>query len=95
MRIGWVGLALICVVLMFLFPVGSGSFSATHGPATALRAKKAAALLLLNLTILVAGILTVACGSILNLCDAPLAALPHPNAAQNSELPALTCVLLC
>jgi hypothetical protein len=93
MRIGLIGLALICVMVMFLFPVGSGPFSATHGPATAFRAKRAA--VLSRLELLLAAILIVACGSILSLGQVALAALPGSNAARTSTLPALICVLLC
>ena len=93
MRTGLAGLALICVMSIFLFPVGSGPFSATHGPATAFRAKRAA--LLLSLTLLVAAILTVACASLFSLCHVALATLPDASAAQISKPPALTCVLLC
>ena len=50
----------LCIGATFLFPVGSGPFSVTHGPATALRAKRAA--LLLAFSILVAALLT--CSSI-------------------------------
>jgi hypothetical protein len=95
MRSGWVGVALMCIMLIFLFPAGNGPFAATHGPATALRAKQAAALLLLGLTILVAAILPVARGAILSLCHLPVAALPHPSATQNSVSAPLTCVWLC
>jgi hypothetical protein len=35
-KFGWV--FAITVVLLFLFPLPSGSFTATHGPTTALRA---------------------------------------------------------
>ena len=93
MRTGLVGLALICVVLIFLFPVGQGPFSATHGPATALRAQRAA--LLLILTVILSAILIVAHGAILSLCHPTVGALPHPSAAQNSQFRALTSVLLC
>lgn len=35
-------LTLVCVVGMFLFPAAIGSFAATHGPVTAMRASKQA-----------------------------------------------------
>ncbi len=40
-------LGLLCVTGLFLFPAAWGSFTATHGPATALRAKRFCALLFL------------------------------------------------
>ena len=95
MRSGFVGVALICVMSIFLFPMGNGPFSATHGPATAFRAKQAAALLLLGLTFLVVGILRVAFGPILRLCDVPVAALSPPCATAHSGPSAVTSVLLC
>jgi len=93
MRTGLAGLALICVMAMFLFPLGNGPFPATHGPATAFRAKRAA--LLLSLTILVAAILIVACASLFSLFRVALATLPEASLAQSPKPPALTCVLLC
>jgi hypothetical protein len=36
-----------CVLLIFLFPANTGPFPVVHGPATALRAKHAADLILL------------------------------------------------
>jgi hypothetical protein len=95
MRSGWIGVALICVMSIFLFPVGNGPFSATHGPATAFRAKQSAALLLLSLCILLVGILTVACRAIRSLCDVPVAALSLPSATPNSGASTVTRVLLC
>jgi hypothetical protein len=43
---------MIFIVTLLLFPAAHGSFAATHGPVTALRAVQAAALLLLALTCL-------------------------------------------
>jgi hypothetical protein len=93
MRTGLAGVALICVMSIFLFPVGNGPFSATHGPATAFRAKRAT--VLLSLRLFVAAILTVACAWLFRLCPVALATLPDASAARVSKLPALTCVLLC
>lgn len=36
-------LAVVCVLTIFLFPVGQGPYSAVHGPASALEASRAAA----------------------------------------------------
>jgi hypothetical protein len=93
MRTGLIGLALICVIVMFLFPAGAGPFSATHGPATAFRAKRVA--FLSRLYLLVVAILTVACGSILSLCQVALVALPDSTTTRTSALLAFVCVLLC
>lgn len=40
-------LAVVFVVLVFLFPAGHGPYPTTHGPVTALRALRAAVLMLL------------------------------------------------
>lgn len=93
MRAVWAVVVLICVMLMFLFPAGNGPFPAKYGPATPLRAKRAA--LLINISILVAAILTSACGAMLSFCRATASALPQPKAAQKPDLAVLGCVLLC
>jgi len=93
MRKGWVGVALICVISVFLFPAGNGPFSATHGPATALRAKRAA--LFLTLAILAAAMLTLASRANLSMCVIALAALSYASGVRNSSLLRLTSVLLC
>jgi len=38
---------LVGITVLFLFPLQAGSFTATHGPATAMRAKRLCSLLLL------------------------------------------------
>ncbi len=93
MRVALAGVALISVVLIFFFPAGSGPFSARYGPATALRGKRAA--FLLNVSIFLSSIFVLACGRFLSLCRLSMAALPDTNPATSSELPALSCVLLC
>ena len=45
-RYSWTSLVLAGVLLMFFCPLPRGSFQATHGPATALRASRAALLTL-------------------------------------------------
>ena len=40
---------LLGITILFLFPLQGGSFTATHGPATALRAKHLYSLLLLSM----------------------------------------------
>jgi hypothetical protein len=52
----------ICVGITFLLHLGSGPFSVTHGPATALRAKRTA--FLLAFSMLVAALLTASRGYI-------------------------------
>lgn len=41
--------AVLCVLLLFLFPLVSGPFPVTHGPATALRARRFSLLLLFGI----------------------------------------------
>ncbi|MFZ3343455.1 MAG: hypothetical protein WA609_06070 [Terriglobales bacterium] len=36
-------LAVVCILTIFLFPVGQGPYSAVHGPASALEAARASA----------------------------------------------------
>lgn len=45
--------ALVCVLLLFFFPLTQGNFQSTHGPVTALRAKR-------NLLVLVFSIISAA-----------------------------------
>jgi hypothetical protein len=92
MRSGLAGVALVCVMSIFLFPGVTGPFPATHGPATALRAKRAS--FILTVCIVIAGIFTVA-ARLVGHCRAKLATLCDPLAAQSSGPPALSCVLLC
>ena len=47
--------AIVCVLLLFFFPLAHGSFQSTHGPVTALRSKRS--LLLLFLAIVQAALL--------------------------------------
>ncbi|HEY6972285.1 MAG TPA: hypothetical protein VJA94_23940 [Candidatus Angelobacter sp.] len=48
----------VCVLLMFFFPLPHGNFQSTHGPTTALRSKRA--LVALVLTIITAALRTFA-----------------------------------
>src|SRR5215469_12417109 len=41
--------AVVCVLLMFLFPLPYGNFQSTHGPVTALRSTRAFLLLLFSM----------------------------------------------
>ncbi len=43
--------AAICVLALFFFPLVHGPFQATHGPTTALRAKRAFLILLLTIAL--------------------------------------------
>jgi hypothetical protein len=51
---------LLSITLLFLFPLHWGSFTATHGPATALRAKRLGFLLLAVIACLAARFSTLA-----------------------------------
>ena len=48
----------VCVLLMFFFPLPHGNFQSTHGPTTALRSKRA--LVVLVLTMITAALRTFA-----------------------------------
>jgi hypothetical protein len=81
---------LLGITILFLFPLQWGSFTATHGPATALRAKHLCLLLLLS----------IACLAV-RVSKFPVA-LQAPRALANfspTDLllspPKLTCSLLC
>ena len=50
--------AVVCVLLMFFFPLPHGNFQSTHGPTTAMRAKRA--LVMLVLTMIAAALRTFA-----------------------------------
>lgn len=39
----------LCVLLLFFFPLAHGNFQSTHGPVTALRAKRSLALLFFSM----------------------------------------------
>ena len=41
--------AVVCVLLLFLFPLTHGSFQETHGPTTAFRARKAFVILVISI----------------------------------------------
>jgi len=41
--------AVVCVLLMFLFPLAQGNFQSTHGPVTALRSMRAFFLLVFSM----------------------------------------------
>jgi len=81
---------LVGITVLFLFPLQAGSFTATHGPATAMRAKRFCSLLLLIVAALA-----------LQFSKSPVA-LQAPRAL-TSSIPAylslsplkLTCSLLC
>lgn len=40
---------LLCVLLLFFFPLAHGNFQSTHGPVTALRAKRNSVLLVFSI----------------------------------------------
>ena len=48
--------AIVCTLAIFLFPAVSGPYPIVHGPATALRAMRAWLLLLIALTLALAGL---------------------------------------
>lgn len=48
---GWV--LMLTVLMLFLFPLSSGSFTATHGPTTAMRSLMAAQTLLATIALFV------------------------------------------
>ena len=39
----------VCVLLLFFFPLAQGNFQSTHGPVTALRAKRSVTVLLFTI----------------------------------------------
>lgn len=41
--------AVVCVLLLFFFPLAQGNFQSTHGPVTALRAKRSVTILLFTI----------------------------------------------
>jgi hypothetical protein len=49
-------LAVVCTLAIFLFPAVSGPYPIVHGPVTALRAMRAWLLLLIGLTLTLAGL---------------------------------------
>lgn len=52
--------AIVCVLLLFFFPLAQGNFQSTHGPVTALRSKRSLLLLFLAIVqtaLLVFGVL--------------------------------------
>jgi hypothetical protein len=54
-----IGLSIVvCVLLLFFFPLAQGNFASTHGPVTALRSKRS--LLLLVWSIVQAALLVLA-----------------------------------
>jgi hypothetical protein len=42
--------AVVCVLLLFFFPLAHGNFQSTHGPTTALRSKRSFLVLVYSLT---------------------------------------------
>jgi hypothetical protein len=86
-----VALTLIAVALIFFVPVSSGPFAATHGPVSALRARRIA----LRLRLALAAVITVA-RIVFAHCYVSLGALPgSASAVPSSNSPTLNCVLLC
>lgn len=41
--------AIVCVLLLFFFPLAQGNFQSTHGPVTALRSKRSFMLLVFSM----------------------------------------------
>ena len=41
--------AVVCVLLLFFFPLAHGNFQSTHGPVTALRAKRSSLVLIFSI----------------------------------------------
>jgi len=80
---------LLGITVLFFFPLQAGSFTATHGPATALRAKQLCLLLLLSIAWLAVGLLKLPVAR-----QAP-AALTNFSPADLLSTPRLTCSLLC
>jgi hypothetical protein len=80
---------LLGITVLFLFPLQAGSFTATHGPTTALRAKRIGSLLLLSLACLAVRFLKFPV-----VRQAP-AALTNFSPVDLLSAPRLTCSLLC
>jgi hypothetical protein len=56
----YIGLStLLCVLLLFFFPLAHGNFQATHGPITALRSKRSLALLFLSIMLAALQVLAI------------------------------------
>jgi len=78
------------IAILFLFPLQSGSFTATHGPATALRAKRIGSLLLLSLACLAFRLLKLPVA-----LQAPAALTNFSPVDLQLSTPRLTCSPLC
>jgi len=80
---------LVGITVLFFFPLQAGSFTATHGPATALRAKHLCLLLLLSIAWLAVRI------SKLPVALRAPAVLTNFSPVDLLSTPRLTCSLLC
>ena len=80
---------LLGIAALFFYPLQAGSFTATHGPVTALRAKHLSWLLLLSL-----GWLAVRISKLPVAPQAPVV-LTNFSPADLLSTPRLTCSLLC
>jgi hypothetical protein len=81
---------LLAITVLFLFPLQAGSFTATHGPATALRAKRFYSLVLLSV-----GTLAVRISRFPVALRAPAALTNFSPADLQLSTLRLTCSLLC
>lgn len=62
----YIGLStLLCVLLLFFFPLAHGNFQATHGPVTALRSKRGLALLFFSIMLAALQVLAISIPSLL------------------------------
>jgi hypothetical protein len=92
-------LAVVFVLLIFLFPGGRGPYPITHGPATALRALRAAVLMLLAMAVAAAMLASLLRRFFATAEGLPQRSLAHivcdPAAAGSESTAARTFILLC
>ena len=89
----YIGLsAIVCVLLLFFFPLAHGSFQATHGPTTAFRARRACLAVLL---LICAALKTLSSLVPASLRDVVLAASCAPDVFKVSAPPTSDGILRC